>query len=429
MLKYLSTTLISNYGDCPRRALSSHFKRQIHGDDNEGTDATRFGTVVHTVMEQVHHIAMTLGQESITDEQIMEWYQEAWKTSTCTNFELYTLGFNGIVQFAKKSLKNRHGTTVAVELEFVYDIQADEVFVTVEGMPNADRNYYAQLVRDRGHVPVVSKIDRIDRVSDVEYEVYDYKTNILPFSREQIETSKQLGIYDLVVRKLYPEAEKVWLVFDMFRHGKFPVDFDDDFRVTLRAFLTNLWYQMHDVKDNPEPKINQYCRWCDIRLTCPAYKAALELDVASILTENTDTPEGFNAFYEEGQKLANIIKLAEERRKEINAAIISKIEKDGMGEGIKVGEREFYLQANPRYSYKADKVLALLTEHKAASLFPQLVNVSGPSMKAVLKTRPELLDLIDEEIKEKSYVSPTPKARKLNAGKLKKEEGQDVEST
>lgn len=414
-LKYLSTTLIKNFKDCPSRALKSHAKRQIHGDDNEGTNATRFGTVVHSVMETVHHLTMI--DQKPSDQRIIELYKESWSNSTCTDPDLFRLGLNGIVAYVKRSVTKRIGETIAVELDFVYEVETKQIFLPQEDT-RFTRALFVDEIRARGNTPIVSKIDRIDRVSDVEFEVYDYKTNIMPFTREEIETSEQLGIYDLAVRALYPEAQQVWCVFDMFRHGRFPTEFDDEFRDNLSAYLIALDKQMHAAIPAPEERINKYCRWCEIRGTCKAYRDALESPLPPILTENQDTPEGFNALYEEGQRLADLMKMAKERREEINKAVIAKIEKDGFGDPIQVGPNEYYLMSNARYKYSPDDVIALLSEKKCMVLLPKIVSVSKPSLEATFKTRPEILEEL-KKLEDKYFVSPTPKKRKLKAGKIK----------
>lgn len=422
MLKYLSTTLISNYADCPKRALTSHFDRQIHGDDNEGTDATRFGTIIHNVMEVVHHKVMTDGHAAISAGLVEEIFDQLWSESTCYDMDLYRLGKQKIAKYAMDSLSRRVGTTVAVELEFVYDVEAREVFICVPDMPNGDRNYYAQLVRDRGHTPVVSKIDRIDRVSEVEFEVFDYKTNIMPFTRDEIENSKQLGIYDLVVLALYPEAQKVWCVYDMFRHGRFPVEFNDQWRDDLHAFLINTWIQIQASIPKPEEKLNKYCRWCTIRANCATYQETLDYEVPPVLNDNIDTPEGIEDIYRQYQELGIVEKAVETRKKELSAMLSAKIEMDGKGDPIILGEREYYLMANVRYQYKIPKVIEILEHYRAVSLLPQIVNVAAGNMKTVLKSRPEILEMIESEARDKSFATPSPKARKVQAGKLKGEE-------
>lgn len=419
-LEHLSTTLINNYDDCGFRALESHFRRQVHGDDNEGTDPTRFGTVIHAVMEDVHHNIM-IG-EDVDDLFIEQKYEQHWRQSLCTNKDFYDLGKAGIVAYVKRSTQKRIGQTIAVELDFVFDLEANKVYLPEAGT-KFDRKYYTKMIRDRGNTPIVSKIDRVDKVSDVEFEVYDYKTNMMPFTRDQIENSKQLGIYHMVVKALYPEAEKIWCVYDMFRHGRFPVEFPDSFIESLKTFLQSLWVQMNNSLEAPEQKLNQYCRWCEFRGKCKTYQEALDMDIASILTEKTDTPEGFIAMYEEGQKLANLAKAIDARKKEINGAIIAKIEEDGMGEGIQVLDREFYLQANPRYSFDAKEVFKVFEDNKATVLFPMVVNVSNPSLQATLKSRPDLLEKV-EEFKKKNFVSPTPKSRKIKGGKISKTAGE-----
>ncbi len=354
---HLSTTLVSNYPQCPSRAWRSYERRLEYGDDNEGTDPTRFGTVVHGSLEDLHADWAGLDVEPrefinlITDEFLIETFDRNWKRGSCYDFDFYMFGKDKVASFMRRSLVNRLGKTVYTELDFVLEVETNKVWLPANG---EERKRYVNEILRRGNTPVASKIDRIDRIEldggRVRIEVTDYKSNILPFTRDEIENSRQLGLYDIVVRVLFPEADEFECIYDMLRWGRFPVTFSDEFRSYLRSYFTNLWSQIA-AAEVPEERLNKYCRWCERRSECAVYKAALYSEIPTILTETTDTPEGIDAMYSEYERLADIVKLVEERKKEISLALSAKIEKDAGVDPLPVGNMEYYLQQNPRYEY------------------------------------------------------------------------------
>lgn len=412
-LKNLSTTLVQNWPLCPSRAWTSYEKRLEFGDDNEGTDATRFGTVVHDTCESIHQgIAQDIyDQDSVTDDQIIDTFQAFWADSSNYDFERFQFGRDKIVDFLRRSMFSRLGKTIATELLFVYEVETGKVWLPQDSDETAQ--IINQIIAD-GNTPVASKIDRVDRVNEKHYVITDYKTNILPFTRDEIENSRQLGVYDLVARALWPEAEKIECVYDMVRHGRFPVEFPDSFRDTLRAYLITLWKQILKT-ENPEERVNKYCRWCEIRSECAAYKKLLESPLPPVLTETIDTPEGVAAIFAEAERLADLVKMADERRKELNQMIQAKIVKDYMGEPMPVGDREYYLIQNPRYEFDKRKLFDLLKAEGSLMLLPDMMSVSKTSAERALKSRKELFAKVEPLLK-KGYNNPTLKSRSLKGG-------------
>lgn len=363
--------------------------------------------------------------EEFSDEFLYEVFDRQWRHNTCTDFELYAVGRDKIADFIRRSIFNRQGVTIATELLFVIDLETLKVWTP------ANRDEVAKIV-DRiiamGGIPAVSEIDRLDQISETHFEVYDYKTNILPFTRDEIENSLQLGLYDLVVRSLYPKAERVTCVYDMLRHGRFPVDFSDAFREYLRNFLINMWYQIKEA-ERPEEKLNKYCRWCEVRGDCATYRAALESPMPTVLTERIDTPEGIQALYRELEHLGNVVKAAEQRQKEIKEAITAKIVKDTMGKPYQVGDGEYYLQPNPRYEYDKRGVLEVLREHQATIMLPDLMGtVSKAAVERATRTRPELRVALEAH-QRKKLATPSLKFRRLKGGESQNTEESDEESS
>jgi hypothetical protein len=275
---------------------------------------------------------------------------------------------------------------------------------------------------------VASKIDRIDRIdTDTGYKIeyHDYKSNILPFTRDEIENSRQLGLYDIVVRKLYPDAEGYEGVYDMLRWGRFPVTFSEDFRNYLRGFLINLWSQI-SATDVPEERLNKYCRWCERRQDCKAYALALQGQISPVFLESQDTPEGVEALFGEYERLSDVIKVIEERKKEVSTALAAKIQMDANGEGLKIADTEYYLQQNPKYEYDKRSVFRLLSENGASVLIPDIVGgISKASIERGLKSHPGLLESAQQFLKTQ-FNRPTLRKRKIKGNtSTNKDEGHE----
>jgi hypothetical protein len=391
------------------------------GDDNEGTDSTRFGTATHNTLEHFHNLLML--EHRFTQEDVLAYFDKQFALSGCLDPEFYTLAQDKLVDFLSRTIFERHGTTVATELAFVLDVECNTVHVV------NDREYVdteVERILAHGHTPVVSKIDRIDiahKDDGIHVEVYDYKTNILPFTREYVENSKQLGIYDLVARALYPEAVSVTCIFDMLRHGRFPVEFDDHARDTLRHYLPTLWKQIA-ASQRPEERINKYCRWCEIRGTCSAYQAVLTMEVLPIITEKNDSDEAINAMFDEMERLSDLSKIIDKRTDEIKAMIGAKIVNDNLGEPLQVGQRELYLSQNSRSAVDAKGVVAVFQKHEAITLLSGVISVQKTAIDRFIKARPEFKDELTALVR-KTFVSPSLKARSLIGGKAKDADAQE----
>lgn len=405
-VKYLSTTLIGGWQQCPARSWRSAERRAEHGDDNEGTNPTRFGTVVHNTCEQIHQLLM---QGAEVDEDLMvQIFDEQWRANTCTDFEYFSYGRDRIASFIHRSVYDREGETIAVELLFVMDLGTREVWVNPD-----DPKTIINMIRERGGVPAMSKIDRVDRAGN-KFVVYDYKTNMLPFTRYYIETSQQLGLYDLAIRAIFPEAEEVECVYDMLRHGRFPVQFDDLFRDNLRAFLINLWFQIRDT-DKPEERLNEYCRWCERRAECGVYAAALESIIPPVLTDVTDCDDGYVMLHAELETLNAQAKLIDQRKDEIKAMFTAKIIQDNDGKPLVIsGGKEIYLAQNKRREINVPAMFDSLKANNALVLLKHNMSLSLSAAERMAKQHPALRDAIDEATTER-HLTPSIKVRKAGS--------------
>lgn len=419
----LSTTLVNNYPQCPKRAIASHQKRIEHGDDQEGTDATRFGTVVHNVMEVIH--ADLIEGIANSNDSILWWFDDQWAASKATEFdEYYRLGREKIVDFVRRSILDRDGETVAVELNFVYDLVNDQVYLVTECRLKLAGNYIEvanrqdaiNAIRESGGVAVASKIDRVDFIDFDEppysVEIWDYKTNRMPFTRDEVDFSKQLGLYRMVARSLWPEAKEINAYYDMLRHGRFKADLDDGFLNDLRAYLIVTFKQIEAADiDELEERINKYCRYCERRSQCGQYQALIasgDPRILPILTEGADYAEMYDLY----NQLVNMRLTIDERAEEIKEGLKAAMIAEDRGSIPISADKEVYLSPNPRYEYDIEKVWNMLEESKMLTILKRSMNLSKTAFERAVKNYPHVAEAAKQFLTQ-NFVSPSLKSRKI----------------
>lgn len=127
---------------------------------------------------------------------------------------------------------------------------------------------------DEGRYVFKGVIDRLMLAPDGAFEVHDYKTGSKLPEQEELDADRQLAVYEIGVRKLWPEAEtaEVRLIWH-------EVNFDvemrssrtEEERETLTRELEALIDRIEAEREF-EPRENQFCGWCAYQDLCPAKK-------------------------------------------------------------------------------------------------------------------------------------------------------------
>jgi len=114
-------------------------------------------------------------------------------------------------------------------------------------------------------------IDRLMYKGDGRYEIHDYKTSgTLPLHKH-FDEDRQLALYNLGLKKLYPDAEDIELVWHY-------LVFDKEFRSRrtneqLAGLADQISSLIGVVEGDREfnPSISNLCEWCDYKSICPAW--------------------------------------------------------------------------------------------------------------------------------------------------------------
>ena len=134
------------------------------------------------------------------------------------------------------------------------------------------------LALDRDH-QIVGYIDRLVKVSDGVWEIHDYKTGSTLMTQQKADGDRQLALYELAVREMYPDATRVELVWHY-------LAFDQEVRSVrtaeqreqLRAEVLDGVRRIEAQSAFPA-RTSRLCDWCDYQALCPAWRHKFETAV------------------------------------------------------------------------------------------------------------------------------------------------------
>ncbi len=148
------------------------------------------------------------------------------------------------------------------------------------------------------------RIDRLSSPKDGVYEIHDYKTNSNLKTQDELDKDRQLAIYAMGVKKMFPDAEEViliwhFLAFDKEMRSHRTVEQLDVLRKEILQLITRV-----ELETEFKPSPSALCDYCEFRSICPLWKHLYSLE--------EKTPEEFKA--DEGVILAD--KYADLKEKE-----------------------------------------------------------------------------------------------------------------
>ena len=244
--QHLSYSRLSRFETCPL----SYRLHYIEKKQAEPGLPLRFGKTIHAVLERlIKEVVDDERTGPLSEERALELYREAWGAEQLTGMDVFAEGLAIIRRFIAEQGVVDHRDVLAVEKEFRLPV---------------------------GPFEVLGFIDRVDWIDDETVEVIVYKTNHQIFSRDEVDTSLQMSLYEVAVRRLWPWAKKVKLTFWMLRHGvRQETTRTEEQLADALAYVETLGRQTETATEYPA-RLNTNCSYCDHRKQCPAYAEALK---------------------------------------------------------------------------------------------------------------------------------------------------------
>lgn len=322
---YLSVSRIKRFESCPL-SFKLHYIDKLRSEPN---DALRFGSLLHTVLEQLYRWVI---QEEHTgrlpEEHALELYREAWSRSGLSGFGIYQEGLDILKAYLREHAMVDHRDILAVEKEFRLRV---------------------------GSYEVLGYIDRIDRIDDETIEVIDYKTNRLIFTRDEVSTDLQLTVYLMAVRELWPWAKKVRLVFHLLRHNmRMQTDRTDEQIDAAREYIVSIGGRTEGT-DDFAPRLNPNCQYCDHRQHCPAYQEAVAGQVEVVKSSKGD----LETIAREREQVANLAKILYARKAELERILKAQLEEQ---DTLELAGMVYRMSHSTQKSYPVESTLRVLRE-------------------------------------------------------------------
>ena len=356
--QHLSYSRLSRFETCPL----SYRLHYIEKKQAEPGLPLRFGKTIHAVLERlIKEVVDDERTGPLSEERAVELYREAWGTERLTGMDVFAEGLAILRRFIAEQGVVDHRDVLAIEKEFRLPV---------------------------GPFEVLGFIDRVDWIDDETVEVIDYKTNHQLFTRDEVDTSLQMSLYEVAVRRLWPWAKKVKLTFWMLRHGVRQVTTRTEEQLAdALAYVETLGRQTETATEYPA-RLNTNCSYCDHRKQCPAYADALKGKREFIVEDLADL-EGVAREREEVARLAKALYARKEELEDILKAQLK--ERDE----LVLGGVRYRMFATTSLDYPLEPTLSLLADATGLSrdeVLGKLGAIDKKALDALLKSLGKKLD-------------------------------------
>lgn len=356
--QHLSYSRLSRFETCPL----SYRLHYIEKKQAEPGLPLRFGKTIHAVLERlIKEVVDDERTGPLSEERAIELYREAWGVERLTGMDVFAEGLAILRRFIAEQGVVDHRDVLAIEKEFRLPV---------------------------GSFEVLGFIDRVDWIDDETVEVIDYKTNHQLFTRDEVDTSLQMSLYEVAVRRLWPWAKKVKLTFWMLRHGvRQETTRTEEQLADALAYVETLGRQTETATAYPA-RLNTNCSYCDHRKQCPAYAEALKGKREFIVEDLTDL-EGVAREREEVARLAKALYARKEELEDILKAQLK--ERDE----LVLGGVRYRMFATTSLDYPLEPTLSLLADATGLSrdeVLGKLGAIDKKSLDALLKSLGKKLD-------------------------------------
>lgn len=372
-----SPSKLSVYQSCPRRYQYRYVDKISR---RRKTPETVVGTAVHSTFEELY--ALVTGGKVPTlaelheiferefaadwDETVVEkdarFAKDDWKKVGRDCVQLY---YDGHQPFSADR-------TVAIEKRVGFPITVDGHEYRIEGF-----------------------VDRLALAPDGAFEIVDYKTAKSLPNQEHADEDWQLALYELAVRREWPDTKEVRLKWHYVRHGKTLMSIRDDAaRAKLLADATELISTIKHDHEFPT-KQSALCDWCEYRDLCPIFRD--ECRVAALPQEERAKDGGvklvarYAEIEERRKRLKDDLKVVEAERERVEREIADLAESEKLA--VIAGERaqasvtvkeEIHL---PTKTGEAEQYSEMAAEARKTALWDEVSRLDGHALLDGLKAR------------------------------------------
>ena len=126
-------------------------------------------------------------------------------------------------------------------------------------------------------INLIGFIDRLAKKEEGHLQIHDYKTGNRLLTQEEADNDRQLALYAIAVKEMYPETKKVslvwhYLAFDhVITSSRSPEELQ-----CLRESIVDLVKKIESSREFPACR-SALCPWCEFQPLCPEFKHAFDI--------------------------------------------------------------------------------------------------------------------------------------------------------
>ena len=265
------------------------------------------GSCVHDTLEKLYKDLKF--KKLNTAEDLINYYYKEWdknykeeiienvRKKDYSSQHFKKMGVEFITNYYNKYKPFNQGKTIGLELQ-----------ITIEFKSEKNNETYN----------LVGYIDRLTMIDETHFEIHDYKTNNRTKTQDEINKDKQLALYSLAIKRMYPSVEKIDLIWHFLESGlEMKTSKTPEELLLLKEDVIDSIEKIELAKlnDDFKARASALCNWCAFKSICP-------LKAHDIKTKNLNQNEFLN---EDGVKLVDEYTKLEFMKKELTKDIDTKI--------------------------------------------------------------------------------------------------------
>lgn len=372
-----SPSKLSVYQNCPRRYQYRYVDKISR---QRKTPETVVGVAVHSAFEELYELArggkvMPLADALAAYERE---FAEGWDGAVVEKDERFAkddwrkVGADCVRLYHEAHAPFDADRTVAIEKRVGFPITVDGREYRIEGF-----------------------VDRLALAKDGAFEIVDYKTAKNLPNQEHADADWQLALYELAVRREWPDAKEVRLKWHYVRHGKTLVSVRDEAaRARMLADVTAL---VSRIKHDHEFKTNKtvLCDWCEYKDLCPEFSDGVRVAGLTAAARKADDSVKLVAdlvrVEDQRKRLKGELKAVEIELERVKEDLADLAERRGISsvagqgaEAVVTVKEETHL---PTKTGEPEKHAELEAEAKASGLWGDVARLDGHALLDGLKAR------------------------------------------
>ena len=248
-----SHSQLSTYEQCPLR-YELNYRDKIKRD-SEGVEAF-LGLRVHDTLKKCYDDARLTKANSLND--LFSYYDNIWQKN-----------WHDSIVITKKDLTQEHYKALGKKMIETY-YQRYTPFDSDMTIQTEMRLNFT--LDDENEYRLTGYIDRLSRTTDGIYQIHDYKTSAHLPSQEDADNDRQLGLYQIGIRKKWPDINNIKLIWHYVAFDRELISSRSDEAISkLVLETTRLIDEIDSATDFPS-KESGLCDWCEYPDLCPMRK-------------------------------------------------------------------------------------------------------------------------------------------------------------